>query len=579
MAVPAAVMAEAETDHVLKDLETDAISSPVRVSYKRQKRRECSWFAPGPEDLSAALSYNTQQTDHLLQNVPALGHDTRERLREIVDLNIVVTTCYSGTGCFEGVFREVVGHLRSQFPDCSGDVCSYAATERNSAAQACLLKHKAGIGHVFQDVLGRLPSLAKRQLKDMEQRALADYKCLQQELSLQQIDKASFLTMKQKLESSYVSSLKEVLATVEFNDTDFCLVHGKQCCVSPRSDPALRTAYWVEASGNTCCPWSIMSSSKGGCSNGWLDAATLPFLTWAYSTRFYEPDTILQENVKSFPEAELFGIIGSFEAGVLKHIQTRPLVASEERSPRRYEMCSQVFSPTDLGVPSSRVRQYTALHLNPWVRCSFSLSFADVFFRSLKSSAGIYLEAVPDHVHDNDLHARCELRASGSASQERSQVDGLSSGCCGRLESWVCWSEQDAQNVKFRNASGGWLFPFVLVDLSQNARFRNTAITAEMPCLLTNTVLWDLVRERLVPVAVHWLAQGFAHPEALGVPEHVKASFRFEESLLQADSPEGLTEASQRTLTGNAMHWNCVGAWMLYSFAFSDKSRMLPNHP
>ncbi|CAE7194005.1 unnamed protein product [Symbiodinium sp. CCMP2592] len=571
-------MAEAETHHVLKDLETDAISSPARVPKKRHKRGECSWFPSGPEDLSAALSYNTQQTDHLLQNVPAMGHDTKGHLRQIVDLNIVVTTCYSGTGCFEGVCREVLARLRSQFPDFSGDVCSYAATERNAAAQACLFKHKAGIGHIFEDVLGRLPSQARTQLKDMEQRALSDHKCLQQELSFQQIDKASFVTMKQKLESSYVSSLKEVLATVEFNDTDFCLVHGKQCCISPRSDPALRTAYWVEASGNTCCPWSIMSSSKGGCSNGWLDSATLPFLTWAYSTRFYEPDTVLQENVKSFPEAELFGIIGCFE-DVLKHIQTRPLVASEEKSPRRYQMCSQVFSPTDLGVPSSRFRKYTALHLSPWVQCNFSLSFADVFFRSLKTSAGIYLEAVPYHMHHNESHATSEAGASGSAGQEGNQVDGLSAGCCGRLESWVCWSQQDAQNVKFRDASGGWLFPFVLVDLSQNARFRNTATTAEMPCLLTNTILWDLVRERSVPVAVHWLAQGFAHPDALGVPEHIKASFPFEESLLRPDSAEGLTEASQRTLTGNAMHWNCMGAWMLYNFGFSDKSRMLPSRP
>eukprot|EP00975_Prorocentrum_lima_P067930 12917836-Prorocentrum_lima.AAC.1 len=81
------------------------------------------------------------------------------------------------------------------------------------------------------------------------------------------------------MEAVYVDKLKAELSQVEFNETAWCIVHQQQCYISPRHEQQHEKSYWVEASGNTCCPWSGMSSG-----NGWLDRATLPFLIWAFST-------------------------------------------------------------------------------------------------------------------------------------------------------------------------------------------------------------------------------------------------------------------------------------------------------
>eukprot|EP00974_Lingulodinium_polyedra_P052802 5076993-Lingulodinium_polyedra.AAC.1 len=107
-------------------------------------------------------------------------------------------------------------------------------------------------------------------------------------------------------------------------------------------------------------------------------------MIWAYSTRYYEPDTILQENVLRFPEDELMAIIGDFQPGVIKDLKTRPLMKEEVGDKqRRYSLQVQSFSPTQLGIPSQRWRKYTALHLQPWVATEFRVSFQDLCFRRI----------------------------------------------------------------------------------------------------------------------------------------------------------------------------------------------------
>ena len=73
-----------------------------------------------------------------------------------------------------------------------------------------------------------------------------------------------------------MSELIVALATVEFNEPDHCLVHYKQCAATPRLDPRYANDYWLEGSGNTCCPWSSMSDT-----DAWLDESTLPAFVWS----------------------------------------------------------------------------------------------------------------------------------------------------------------------------------------------------------------------------------------------------------------------------------------------------------
>ena len=66
-------------------------------------------------------------------------------------------------------------------------------------------------------------------------------------------------------------------------------------------------------------------------------------------------------------------------------------------------MIAQTFSPTDLGVPSSRWRKYTAHHLEPFVKGNFNVDFDNIFFRRRMVDGSIYLDAIPEAVRDAEM--------------------------------------------------------------------------------------------------------------------------------------------------------------------------------
>eukprot|EP00973_Karenia_brevis_P086065 11935268-Karenia_brevis.AAC.1 len=98
----------------------------------------------------------------------------------------------------------------------------------------------------------------------------------------------------------------------------------------------------------------------------WLDESTLPFLLWAYSTRLFELDEIIEENVPQFEHKILNDILNEFAPGTLKHVYTRPLQHTEEGQ-HCYHRKMQVFSPTDLGISARRDRLYADFTLYPFV--------------------------------------------------------------------------------------------------------------------------------------------------------------------------------------------------------------------
>ncbi len=123
---------------------------------------------------------------------------------------------------------------------------------------------------------------------------------------------------------------------------------------------------------------------------------------WAYSTRYYEPDMVQQENVPGFPLTALREIFCTASELTVKPLETRE-VSDLERSrgggPRVYDLRSKVFSPTDLGIPSSRGRQFACMILQPFLRFEEkSLTFEDLMFRRLRVTAALYLDSVPEEL-------------------------------------------------------------------------------------------------------------------------------------------------------------------------------------
>jgi hypothetical protein len=151
---------------------------------------------------------------------------------------------------------------------------AYSATDLLPAAQQILRKHRAGFLHLFVNVLDRLAKPDRDLLEGIVNDHMARYSQHVLEHESQQITASDLQGFRHSLGLSLKQQLSDHLETVEFNEKAHCLVHGHDCYLSPRFDKSLVDVLWVEAAGNTCCPWSSMNTSG----SMWLDHATLPFL-------------------------------------------------------------------------------------------------------------------------------------------------------------------------------------------------------------------------------------------------------------------------------------------------------------
>ncbi len=118
---------------------------------------------------------------------------------------------------------------------------------------------------------------------------------------------------------------------------------------------------------------------------------------------------------------DIFGPDVSASSSILKPLETREVLSSET-GPRHYKIVSDVFSPTDLGIPSQRPRQYVAMSLAPFFDLSPPMSFDDMFFRRTCLDASVYIESVPEEVRKRE---RFEAAASRRTSVLRVGFDGI----------------------------------------------------------------------------------------------------------------------------------------------------------
>lgn len=266
-----------------------------------------------------------------------------------------------------------------------------------------------------------------------------------------------------------------------------------------------------------------------------------------------------------FSRQVLNDIFGNFSSGVLKHPSTRSY-----NNDRRYETAIQLFSPVNLGVPSQRIRKYTAFHLYPFVVPKYHLKFDELFFRTLEAGPAVYL----DHVHDEARLA--ELAASVARRRGQGviavsvplddavQEDIMSGGAFDRLDGFRCLAQKRGLcNDNFSD----WNVPAALANITQRSEFSRQVNVLSAPALLRQTFLYDLVQDKAVSCMAHWLIQGFPHPLVEDLPGDLEKDFPANADLVTPGTALCLTDSAQKELTGNAMHWAAIGTWLLYNLA------------
>ena len=298
--------------------------------------------------------------------------------------------------------------------------------------------------------------------------------------------------------------------------------------------------------------------------------------------RYYEPDLVIQENVPGFPHEVLAAILSPSTGRPLKHVFSHcngPLGpvddGSAEYSDGGAEPCyvcrTCTFAPTDLGAPTNRKRKYTSFALQPWLSYDVPCpSFSDLFFKAVVLHASAYLDAVPEEIRRAELEM---MKLERGASPAAAIMASMGAGTVERLDDWMSLAKGMGLITEEGSAQEG--LQMALVDTTQRAAFSKRVSTDCWPTLLTRTLLFDLVKQEFVPVASHWLAQGWPHPLAASIPAAIRAKFPTSSETVDGRHDKGrntLGTYEQRALVGNSMHVCAVSLWVLCLDGHSSKT-------
>jgi hypothetical protein len=102
------------------------------------------------------------------------------------------------------------------------------------------------------------------------------------------------------------------------------------CAVHPPADVRANRRY-INVSGNTCVPWSMLGSKFG-----WLHECTIVMLAWLWSLVKALPECIIEECTPRFDWEAFQDLLSKW-----------------------YVVQSLVYSPCQMGIPVKRQRRYT----------------------------------------------------------------------------------------------------------------------------------------------------------------------------------------------------------------------------
>ena len=261
-------------------------------------------------------------------------------------------------------------------------------------------------------------------------------------------------------------------------------------------------------------------------------------LAWAYSTRFYGPDAILQECVPGFMGTLLLAIL-------------RP----------KYTAKFMELAPCDAGFPSTGNRQFGIFVLADIVE-----SPLDVVSSDLKAT----FEANINMPYSLDLllQGSQELQDACMANiLDRIGLFGLPVGhakwedvLTPHERKRLTWAKKHAANSGYCQIDEAgncfdWSVSAAIINLDVTEGFDSIRIS-RLPRLTKSSLLWDLVKGRLLVSEEYWLAMGWPVPGV--VPKDVLKDY--------PHNLDALTFGQQRMLMGNGMHvvsMGCVSYWMM----------------
>ena len=206
----------------------------------------------------------------------------------------------------------------------------WRACDKDPVCRYMLKMHKepTRAKHIMSDVCDRFPEAALEKIKAFREEAAV-------KLS-ESMDKTSPQSQRQLhvqwLGRQYVMSAWQELCQVEPLAHAHCEACGQQCPCHPVPDELGHRVH-VHVAGTPCLSWSSM-----GARGGWLHEGSTAFLCWLRDVMHAGPDVVIHENTLKF-DSDIFRQLCS----------------------EKYDVSSLSFSPTHMGLPVARLRQYTLM--------------------------------------------------------------------------------------------------------------------------------------------------------------------------------------------------------------------------
>ena len=287
---------------------------------------------PGPSTLDEVLHWANRHIFRLTQLAPAM-YDRFVETMYGTSSSVRLCTDYPGLGASEMALAQLDAAARQDGHNHTATQV-YRSTDILPHCRAVLKSHEgvAAPEHVFGDLLDRCPSRARRELNNAKHQT---DRIIARRLALG--DPARIVMQEEG--QALVEQCDAILKTAQLSRDRkaYCYKHCKRCRVAPPQprDNEAKKVRDVTVAGVTCTDYSHMGKQR--CMSG---ASIVPLLVFFLELLTDLPDIIVLECTVRFPVALL----------------QRFLL-------RMYHIQVLNFSPTHMGIPSSR-----------WRRCGLTTS-------------------------------------------------------------------------------------------------------------------------------------------------------------------------------------------------------------
>ena len=378
--------------------------------------------------------------------------------------------------------------------------------------------------HVFEDITDILPrKMTQAWAADLEGRRASLSAALE---SVPQADRAC--TRKALVQESGAEFIANAISQLEGccgSTQHRCAKHNMDCQGAPDLFPG---QVHIEISGTVCVGFSSMGSLWG-----WLDNASIPFVSWSWKMRTMRPAVIIHECVRGFDAETLSQALNAEDM--------------------LYVVETAVFDATDLGLPVRRPRRYSVCWRQDTSRSRLysEAELAKVAFKAIQDDASVFLVATS---------AELEMIKAEMIEQAQLEPDYH-----GRPWSWrAVLPAGDHRRLRAAELGGFAETPGIgLLSLSQNPDYQGTN-SMLAPALIRSSKLYRLVdkrsrSDRLIMPSEYWALQMLPVNLPTG---HLARSFFNEDDLKRSGVWQSLNHA--RALAGNGMNVAAVGAVLLF---------------